>query len=294
MEGIMMKGPQKTALAVRKPDGEIYTETSENKKYPWQKWIFVRGLFNFIDSLVSGYKYLMKSADISLGDAAEEETESKFDKWISEKFGEAGTKVIMGIASLLGVFLAIILFMVIPTGIASIINSFVQIGGWRTWIEGGLKVAILVGYMFAVSKMPEISRLFKYHGAEHKTIACYEANEELTVENIRTKRRFHPRCGTSFILIVLLISILVGAILPSTSTLLRMALKILTLPIVVAVSYEIIKLCGRYDNAVTRAISAPGLWLQNITTSEPDDSMIECAIEAMKIVVPEKKEDGAW
>lgn len=290
----MMKGPKKTALAVRKPDGEIHTEINENKIYPWQKWIFVRGLFNFIDSLVTGYKYLMKSAEISMGDDALDESESKFDKWIDEKFGETGTKIIMGFASLLGVFLAIILFMVIPTGIASIINNFVQIGGWRTWIEGGLKVAILVGYMFAVSKMPEISRLFKYHGAEHKTIACYEAGEELTVENIRTKRRFHPRCGTSFILIVLLISILVGAILPSTSTIVRMALKILTLPLVVAVSYEIIKLCGRYDNAVTRAVSAPGLWLQHITTSEPDDSMIECAIAAMTLVIPEKKEDGEW
>ena len=165
---------------------------------------------------------------------------------------------------------------------------------WRALIEGVFKLVMLVGYMALVSRMKEIARMFRYHGAEHKTIACYESGRELTVENVRPCTRFHPRCGTSFLLIVILISILAGALITTENTLLRIALKLLLLPVVMSVSYEIIKLCGRYDNPLTRAVSAPGLWLQRITTSEPDDGMIECAIAAVLPVLPENPEDGKW
>ena len=266
MEGVMMRGPQKMCVAVRQPDGEIFTEVSPIRTHPWQKWPFVRGIFNFIDSLVSGYKCLMKSAEVSMGEDADLE-ETKFDKWVAEKFGDKGTNFIMAVAAVLGGVLALVLFMVVPTALA---------------------------YMALVSRMKEIARMFRYHGAEHKTIACYESGRELTVENVRPCTRFHPRCGTSFLLIVILISILAGALITTENTLLRIALKLLLLPVVMSVSYEIIKLCGRYDNPLTRAVSAPGLWLQRITTSEPDDGMIECAIAAVLPVLPENPEDGKW
>lgn len=287
-----MRGPEKIALAVRKPDGEIYTEVNPLKTYKWQKWPFVRGICAFVDSLLNGYKCLMKSAEISTGEVLEPET--KFDKWIDEKFGDKGTNIIMAIAAVLGGGLALVLFMILPTAIVGLLNRFVALGAFKAVLEGVLKIAILVGYMAAVSKVPEIARMFGYHGAEHKTIACYEAGEELTVENVRKHTRYHPRCGTSFLLIVVIVSIILFSVLPWTSTGLRVVLKLITLPLVVGISYEIIKLCGRYDNAVTRVISAPGLLLQHITTNEPEDAMIECAIAAVVPVLPAKKEESAW
>ena len=292
IEGIMMRGPEKMAMAVRRPDGTIYVEEQPLQKHAWQKWPVVRGVLAFIDALTTGYKCLMKSADISMADAGE--PESKFDKWVAEKFGDKGTNVVTTLAAVLGGCLAIVLFMVLPTLLVGLLNRFVPLGGFKTLLEGVLKIAILVGYMAAVSKVPDIARMFAYHGAEHKTIFCYEAGEELTVENIRRQSRFHPRCGTSFILIILVVSILIFSLLPWTSTGLRVLLKLLFLPVVVGISYEILKLCGRYSNPLTRAVSAPGLWLQHITTNEPDDSRIECAIAAEQPVLPANKEDGAW
>ncbi len=293
MEGIMMRGPEKVAFAVRKPDGEIHTEVQDVKIRPWRKWFFIRGILNFLDTLIDGYKYLMKSAELS---TTEEELmgESKFDKWVSEKFGEKGMNFVMAIAAVLGGGLALVLFMVFPTLIVQLIELLVPLGSFKTLTEGVLKITILVIYMAAVSKVPDIARVFGYHGAEHKTISCYEAGEELTIENIRKYSRLHPRCGTSFILIVIVISVLLASVLPWGNTFLRIALKVITLPIVVGISYEIIKLCGRYDNALTRVVSAPGMWLQNITTNEPEDAMIECAIEAITPVLPENKQDGSW
>lgn len=293
MEGVMMRGPKKMALAIRQPDGEIYTETRNVVVRPWRKWIFVRGVLNFIDTLIDGYRCLMKSAEISLGDAFDEE-ETKFDKWIKDKFGEKGTNLMMAIAAVLGGCLAIVLFMILPTLLVGLLEHVVPLGGFKTIVEGVFKIAMLVGYMALVSKMKEIKRMFAYHGAEHKTIFCYEAGEELTVENVRKFSRFHPRCGTSFLLIVIVVSILVASMLSWESTFMRVVMKLLLLPVVVAISYEIIKLCGRYDNIITRIVSAPGQWLQHITTNEPDDSMIECAIAAVLPVLPENKQEGAW
>ena len=292
MEGIMMRGPEKMCVAVRQPDGEIFTEVTPVPQHAWKKLPFVRGVCSFIDSLVSGYHCLMKSADISMAEEAEEET--KFDRWVAEKFGQKGTDLVMAFAAVLGGMLALVLFLVLPTAIVGLIAHFVPLGGWRALLEGVLKLVMLVGYMKLVSKMNEIDRMFHYHGAEHKTIACYEAGKELTVENVRPCSRFHPRCGTSFLLIVILLSILVGAAIQTEVTLLRIALKLLLLPVVMGVGYEIIKLCGRYDNPVTHALSAPGLWLQRITTQEPDDGMIECAIAAVLPVLPDDPEKGKW
>ncbi len=294
MEGVMMRGPQKVALAVRKPDGEIYKEVKDVKVRPWRNWVFVRGVLNFADTLIDGYKYLMKSAEVSMDEEGEAAQQSKFDKWVSDKFGEKGMNFMMAIAAVLGGCLALVLFMILPTLIVTLIELFIPLGGFKTIVEGIIKIVILVSYMAAVSKVPDIARVFGYHGAEHKTISCYEAGEELTVENVRKYPCYHPRCGTSFMLIVIVISIIVASALPWGNTIVRIALKLVTLPIVVAISYEIIKLCGRYDNVITRIISVPGMWLQHITTNEPDDSMIECAIEAVLPVLPEKKEDGSW
>ncbi len=292
MEGIMMRGPEKLCVAVRRPDGGIFTEVTPVPKHFWKKLPFVRGVCTFIDSLVSGYHCLMKSADISMPDAVEEET--KFDRWVAEKFGQKGTDLVMAAAAVLGGMLALVLFLVLPTALVGLLAHFVPLGGWRALLEGVFKLAMLVGYMALVSKTKEIDRMFRYHGAEHKTIACYEAGKELTVENVRPCSRFHPRCGTSFLLIVILLSILVGAAIQTQNTLLRIALKLLLLPAVMGVGYEIIKLCGRYDNPLTHALSAPGLWLQRITTQEPDDGMIECAIAAVLPVLPKNRKDGEW
>lgn len=292
LEGVMMRGPEKIAMAVRKPDGGIHTEVSEVRSHAWRKWPLVRGVCSFVESLVTGYRYLSKSADIALTEAEEELT--GFDKWVDEKFGEKGTNFVMGAASVLGIALAVALFVFLPTFLVGLIGRALDLGWTRTLLEGLVKVALLVGYLAAVSRMKEMKRLFGYHGAEHKTIACYEAGMELTTENIRTCSRFHPRCGTSFLLIVVLVSILVNAALPWSNLGLRAVYKLLLLPVVVGISYEIIKLCGRYDNPVTHAVSAPGLWLQHITTNEPDDSMIECAVAAIRPVLPENREEAAW
>ena len=294
MEGVMMRGPKAMCIAVRRPDGGIETEVTPVVMKPWQKWPFVRDIYNMAENLVVGYRCLMRSADISMTEEEKAEDESKFDRWVQQHLGEKGESVLMGIASFAGVALAIALFLVLPTLLVGGLSRLVPLGGAKTLIEGVLKIAILVGYMAAVSRVKEIHRMFCYHGAEHKTIACYEAGLPLEVENVRKCCRFHPRCGTSFLLIVIVVSILLNSVIPWGSLSLRVVFKLLLLPVVVAVSYEIIKLCGKYDNAVCRAVSAPGLWLQRITTQEPDDSMIECAIAAVTPVLPARPDESVW
>ena len=296
-----MRGPQKMCVAVRQPDGEIFTEVSPIRTHPWQKWPFVRGIFNFIDSLVSGYKCLMKSAEVSMGEDADLE-ETKFDKWVAEKFGDKGTNFIMAVAAVLGGVLALVLFMVVPTALAGLLARFVPLGGWRALIEGVFKLVMLVGYMALVSRMKEIARMFRYHGAEHKTIACYESGRELTVENVRPCTRFHPRCGTSFLFVVIAVAILASCVvfaLPgvrdvATNPLVRILLHLALVPVVVGVTYEINHFVGAHDNWFTKILAAPGLWMQNFTTFEPDDSMLEVAIHALKLVLPQEKGADAW
>ncbi|MFV0413986.1 MAG: DUF1385 domain-containing protein [Oscillospiraceae bacterium] len=297
MEGIMMMGPAKWCLAVRTPGGEIVTEEHETKKRAaWTKIPLVRGVFSFVNSMLTGYKTLMRSAELALTEEEKEQDLSKFDRWLNEKFGEKATGVVMAASSVLGIALALVLFLFLPTFLVSLFNTYLYpLGNFSTLAEGVLKIALFVGYLALVRRSKEIKRVFSYHGAEHKTIFCYEAGKPLTVENIRRQTRFHPRCGTSFVLIVLIISILLNSILPwGQGILLRVGLKLLMLPLVMGFSYEIIRLAGRYDNIVTRIVSAPGLWLQRLTTSEPDDSMIEVAIAAVGPVLPQSPDDAKW
>jgi len=291
IEGIMMRGPFKSAMAVRQPDGEIKLDVW-NTKVPTgvRKIPFLRGIFNFVDTLIQGYKCLMKAADI----AGQAEEPDKFELWLDKHFGNAAGALFGGLATVLALIITILLFIIVPASLVKLLTPYIGSQFLLTVIEGVLKICIFLAYIIIVSKQKDVARVFMYHGAEHKTIACYEAGDELTVENVRKYRRFHPRCGTSFILIVLIISILVTSVVTWDSLIIRVLLKIALLPVVVGISYEIIKFAGRSDSALAHAISAPGLWLQRFTTSEPDDSMIECAIAAVTPCLPENKEEGRW
>ena len=296
MEGVMMRGPKRLCCAVRRPDGGIETDIKELPPKKWyEKVPFVRGVFAMIGSMITGYRCLMYSADIAMQDSEDSEPESKLDKWLDEHLGEKFQNALMVCAALMGGVAAILLFSVTPTSVVGFVSRVIPLGGWgRVILEAVLKMAIFLAYLALCSRMKEIHRLFEYHGAEHKTIACYEAGEPLTVENIRKYSRFHPRCGTSFLILTLLVSIAVFSVIPWTGTALRVVYKLLFLPMVMGISYELLKLCGRTDNLLTHIIRAPGLWVQRLTVFEPDDSMIECAIQAVTPVLPENPEEGQW
>lgn len=290
----MMRGPVLTAMATRMPDGSIDVEswnTHKDNKTPWtRKTPFIRGIFNMVDSMVVGYHCLMKSAE----KAGVEEEPTKFDKWLEKKLGDNMMKMLGGFAAVLGVALAAVLFIFIPTGLSSLLKPLIGTGVGLSLIEGLIKVIILVGYMWLCSRMKDMRRVFEYHGAEHKSVACYEAGLPLTVENVRPQRRLHPRCGTSFLFLVVFISIIIGSFISWDNPAIRMLLKLLLIPVVVGISYELIKLAGRSDGIFTRIISAPGMWLQHITTCEPDDGQIECAIAALTAVIPEDENADRW
>ena len=314
MEGVMMRGPYKTAVAVRKPDGDIALKVDENgvkTRSKFWRLPIIRGCVNFIDSLVIGMKALMYSAEFVDLEDDEAETESKFDKWLEEKLGDKVKDIVIYVAIAISLVFSVALFMLLPTfitkGVEALgtlspaINNITQTGAFTSIFEGVIRMVIFVVYLALVSQMKDIKRVFMYHGAEHKTIACYEAGEELTVENVKKYTRFHPRCGTSFLLFVMIVSILLFALLPrfdgynaAVSTLLRMGTRILLLPVVAGISYELIKWAGRSKNKCVGWLSKPGLWLQKLTTREPDESMIEVAIESMKPCIPEDKEDDKW
>ena len=292
MEGIMMRGPKLICCAVRKPDGTIETKIDPVKNHGiWTKIPLVRGAISMIESLIVGYRYMMYSAQVSMGDDYDpEEEETAFEKWVGDHLGKKAEDALLACAAVLGGLLAILLFTVLPTLIVG-----VTLGRWaKVVLEAVLKVGIFLTYMVAISKMKEIHRVFEYHGAEHKTIACYEAGDELTVENVRKYTRFHPRCGTSFLILVVIVSVFLYSVLPWGSIGLRVLFKLLLLPLVMGISYELLKWCGRSDNIATRIIRQPGIWVQHLTVFEPDDSMIEVAIAAVTPVLPEDPEDGRW
>ena len=293
IEGIMMRGPELSALAVRKPDGEITTETWKNpsSKAWYSKTPFLRGMFQMISSLMMGYKCLMRSATLA---GFDDEEPSKFEKWLAAKLGKSVTTIVSVFALVMGLALALGLFAVLPTALVGLIAAYLPSLAVRTAIEGVLKIAIFMIYLLLVSKMPDIKKIFMYHGAEHKTIFCYEQGLPLTVENIRKQPRFHPRCGTSFILIVLVISVILFSVIPSDGVMMRVLLKIALLPLVVGIAYEIIKLAGRHNNLFTRIISAPGMWMQRLTTNEPEDIQIEVAIASMNPVIPVEEGADVW
>ena len=297
MEGILMRGPEKQAIVIRRPDGELESKTEPvnpiKNRYPILGWPIIRGTVNFLESMIKGVKAITYSA--SFMPEEEQEEPSKFDKWLEEHLsGEKAEKVIIGISVALGVLLAVGLFFLLPTVLAGLVSRWVGNGILRNLIEGALRIIIFLTYIILASKMKEIKRIWQYHGAEHKTIFCYEKGLELTVENCRTQPRLHPRCGTSFLFIVMIVSILVFAVVSWQNVWIRMALRIVLLPVVVGISYEIIKYAGRHDNVLTTILSAPGKALQLVTTAEPDDSMLEAAIESLKLVIPEETGSDKW
>ena len=336
MEGIMMRGPKMTAMAVRNTKGEIVVEefeTTSAKRPAFCRWPIIRGILGYIDAMTLGYKCLMRSAELSaLEDVVEEKPKKKKNKKRNAETVEATPEtnseeqvpeekeakkedkisawmmtLISVVSVVLGFGLAIVLFMILPTFLYGLVAPLIEGDNlvlnsiWKSGIEGVLKVVLLVGYMAAISLMKDIRRTYMYHGAEHKTIFCYEAGLPLTVENVRKQNRFHPRCGTSFLILMLLVSIFIsffidpisaaitGEVLPLG---LRALVKLALIPIIVGVGYELIKFAGRHDNALTRIISMPGVWLQHLTVFEPDDAMIECAITAVERVIPDDGSDN--
>ena len=295
MEGIMMRGPEKICCAVRKPDGTIDLTYDKVVTRWYNKVPLLRGVCNMAENLYKGYKYLMHAADVAMESVEDAEPESKLEKWLDEHTGPVFQNVLMTCAAFAGVALALFLFTFLPTFLTGQLIRFIPLGRWgRVILEGALKMAIFLLYMFLCTRMKELHRVFEYHGAEHKTIACYEAGLPLTVENIRKQSRFHPRCGTSFMILVIIISIFLYVVLPWTSTGLRIVYKLCMFPLLVGVSYEILKWAGRSHSVLSRIVSQPGLWMQRLTTFEPDDSMIEVAIAAVTPVLPENQEEACW
>lgn len=309
IEGVMMKGVSTGAMAVRKRDGEIYTETWEIPEKRWyNKAMFIRGCFNFVQSLKEGYSCMNKSAEISEEGDVEDEEPTKLDLWLDKHVGEKGVEIIVGFISFIMVAAMIAVFFFVPSFLFSLIEGAVEadISIWKATFEGVMKLVLFIAYMAIIAQVKTMKRVYEYHGAEHKTIACYEAGKELTVENVKPMCRFHPRCGTSFIIITLIVSIIVTSIVPinpaewwgienkALGALLRVILKLPLLPFEVGISYELIRLAGKYSNPVTKFFSAPGLWMQRLTTREPDEKQIECAIASIKPCLPKEGEDDSW
>ena len=302
IEGIMMLGPDKKAVVVRRPDGELEIKEEERRlikdKYPVLGLPLIRGVVNFGSSMVNGVKALMWSAEFST-DEEDPEEPSKLDLWLDKHLGsEKAASVVVTLAVLLGIVFSVGLFFLLPTFIAGFFDRFLTSALVHNLIEGIIRIIIFVGYLYLCSRMKDMKRVFSYHGAEHKTIFCYEAGLPLTVENVRIQPRHHPRCGTSFLFVVIVVSILLSSVLFSfvevTNTFARMGLHLLLLPVIVSLTYEFNRLVGRYDNWFTRIMTAPGLWLQNWTTFEPDDSMIEVGIRAFTLVLPEEQGKDKW
>ena len=302
IEGIMMQGPEKRCIVVRRPDGgtEVKTEAIKPRKKIWNL-PFLRGIVGFGGSMVYGVKALMYSAEVAGDEEIAEEEPSKFDLWLEKHFSsEKAMSIVVTLSVILGAAFSIGLFILLPTAVTGLIGWFwTGMPLWfRSVVEGILKVVIFLVYLWLCSRMKEMRRIFSYHGAEHKTIFCYENGLELTVENVRPQPRHHPRCGTSFLFVVIIFSIFLSIViftpLEIENTLLRMVLHILLLPIIVAVTYEFNRYVGRHSNLLCRVLRAPGLWMQNFTTFEPDDSMIEVAIQALKEVLPEQQGTDRW
>lgn len=296
IEGIMMLGPEKRAIVCR-GSGEMVEKVEKvtplKAKSPVLGLPLIRGVAAFISSMVNGVKALSFSADQLPEDMQEEP--DKIDLWIEKHFSnETAQKLIIGIAVVLGIALSLFLFLFLPTFIVGLFPAVKADFYWRTLLEGILKLVIFFIYLILCSKMKDMKRLFAYHGAEHKTIFCYEKGLPLTVENVRPQPRLHPRCGTSFIFVVIIISIIAGSFIHVSDTLLRMGLKFLILPLIVGLSYELNRWVGRHDNLCSAILSWPGKQFQRITTNEPDDEMIECAIRALELVIPEEKGSDAW
>ena len=303
IEGIMMRGPRKQAVVVRRPDGQLEIQEKEltflKDRFPVLGWPLIRGVVNFCGSMYNGVTSLMFSAQFVPEEGVEEEEPSKFEVWLDKRLGSEGAaKLFITLAVILGMAMSIGLFFLLPTLLGTAVTMVTDSMLVRNIAESFLKILIFVAYLALCSRMGEMKRVFSYHGAEHKTIFCYEAGLPLTVENVRVQPRHHPRCGTSFLFMVIAISILVStavfSVWPVYHPILRFLAHLAMLPLIVGVSYEFNRWAGRHDGPVTRILTAPGLWLQNFTTFEPDDSMIEVGIRALELVLPEEKGEDAW
>ncbi len=299
IEGVMMRGPKEIATAVRKSDGTIVIDkkpvNSFVVKHKLNKIPILRGVISFVESLLTGMKCLMFSADqMDIDEDDENYKPSKFEAWLDRKFGNKVKDIAIYFAVFVAIIFSIGLFMLLPNALATVIGIFIKKPIILNLAEGLIRMLIFLGYMLLVSRMKDIQRVFEYHGAEHKTIATYESGAELTVENAREHSRLHPRCGTSFLLIVMVVSIITFSFLKWGVMWQNMLMRIALMPVVAGVSYEIIKIAGRSRNRVVRVLTLPGLWLQKITTREPDDSQLEVAIASIKAVIPEDKEEDKW
>ncbi len=298
IEGILMRGPEKEAIVFRAPEG-LVTKVTERKfikdKFPILGWPIIRGMATFISSIITGVKALMFSADYFPDD--ESTQPSKFDQWLEKHVpAEKLQNVLVAFSVILSLGMTLVLFMLLPTFIAGLFHA--QSAALHNLIEGVVKVLIFLAYLILCSKQKDVRRVFCYHGAEHKTIFCYEAGLPLTVENARIQPKHHPRCGTSFLFVVIIVSILVSSLvfpyINWQNIWVRIGVKLLLLVPVVGITYEFNRAVGAHDNKLTRILSAPGMWMQNFTTNEPDDSMLEVAIEAMKLVLPEEQGKDKW
>ena len=313
IEGIMMRGPEKDAIVTRGKDG-LQVETSPRKIRPKGSiltWPLIRGAVNFFDAQVTGVKALMHSADLSPEESQEQS--SKFDKWLDEKLSsKKNQNAVIGFTVTISLLMSVALFFLLPMLVSSIFDRWIENQLVINLLEGAVRVLVFVGYLLFSSRLKEMKRVFSYHGAEHKTIRCYEAGLPLTVENVRAQTRKHPRCGTSFLFVIVILSILVFSVastlllqivpdlallkenIPILYKLIMIVFKLLLLPIIVAIGYELNRLIGHYDNWFTRILTAPGQWMQNFTTFEPDDSMIEVGIAALQAVIPEEEGSDLW
>ena len=287
IEGVMMKGAEDIAIAVRKPDGEIVVkkEKLKSNRKKISKIPIIRGIFTFVDSLVLGVNALLYSSEFVDVEEEEKKKPSKLDEFLE--------KNIIWISVVISIVFSVGLFILLPTVLVGIFKAYIDNTLILNGIEGIVRIAIFLGYILAISGMKDIRRVFEYHGAEHKSIFCYEHGEELTVENVRKYGRLHPRCGTSFLFIVMIVSILLFSLFRWSGLLMRLVIRILLIPIVAGISYEIIKWAGKSESKLSCIVSAPGMWLQKLTTREPDDKQIEVAVEALKnVLVPDPEADN--
>ena len=295
IEGILMRGPKQSSIVVRKSDGELVNKVEPvgSMSHPaWCRWPFIRGVVNFWDSMKYGMGALTYSAEFF--ETEEDETPGKIEQWLIDRFGEKTMeKAAISVALVLGILLPILLFILLPTLVAGLFGDGLH-SILRNLIEGGIRILVFLAFLWLTSKEKDVARTYMYHGAEHKTIACYEAGEELTVENCKKHSRFHPRCGTSFLFVVMIISILFYSLFTWTNPLVRVCIRLLFLPVIVGISYEFNRFVGRHDNWLTNALRAPGLMLQRFTTKEPDDGMLEVAILALESVIPENDKEDRW
>lgn len=288
MEGIMMRNGSEYSVAVRKENGEIEVKKETYKgvgsKCKLFRLPFIRGIFSFVDSLVLGMKSLNYSASLFMEDGEEEEEPGRFEKWLQKKFGDKAEKVIMDLTMVISIILAMGIFMVFPTWVSTLMKPLLGNGIWMALFEGVLRIAIFIAYVRLISLMPDIKRTYMYHGAEHKCINCIEHGLPLTVENVMKSSKEHKRCGTSFLLIVMVISILFFLVIRPETLWLRLVSRILLIPVIAGVSFEFLRLAGNSDNPVVNLLSKPGLMLQGLTTKEPDEKMAEVAICAVEAV----------